>query len=62
MSSKSSDSGKDSPAPVPPAHAAGRRVLDVQELLGGQREVVLRHRSEEYRLRLTRNSKLILTK
>lgn len=36
--------------------------LDVKELFHGFREVRLRHGAEEYRLRLTKNDKLILTK
>ena len=32
------------------------------ELLGSSRELILVHRDAEYRLRLTRNDKLILTK
>ncbi len=38
------------------------RRIDVQEVLEGAREVVLLHQNEEYRLRLTSNGKLILTK
>lgn len=41
---------------------AGRSELDSERLLGGQREVVIRHGNELYRLRHTRNDKLILTK
>lgn len=37
-------------------------VLDVESLLAGAKEVRLRLRDEEYRLRLTKNNKLILTK
>jgi hemin uptake protein HemP len=36
--------------------------IPVAELLGGGREAVLVHDSTEYRLRLTSNGKLILTK
>jgi hemin uptake protein HemP len=36
--------------------------IEVKQLLGGAREVVLLHAAEEYRLRLTSNGKLILTK
>ena len=45
----------------PPLHAPVRRI-EVKELLGGAREAVLLHAREEYRLRLTSNGKLILTK
>jgi hemin uptake protein HemP len=37
-------------------------VLNVEELLNGSREVRLMHCSEEYRLMITKNNKLILTK
>ena len=36
--------------------------IPVTELLGGGREAVLLHDGTEYRLRLTSNGKLILTK
>ena len=38
------------------------RRIPVGELLGGGREAVLVHDGAEYRLRLTSNGKLILTK
>lgn len=41
--------------------AKPRRVR-VEDLLGGGRELIIEHRNEEYRLRMTSNSKLILTK
>ena len=37
-------------------------VLDVRDLLGGGREVIILHAGERYRLRVTANDKLILTK
>ena len=37
-------------------------VFDVRELLGGGREVIIIHAGERYRLRVTANDKLILTK
>lgn len=36
--------------------------LDSARLLRGQREILIRHGNETYRLRHTRNDKLILTK
>ena len=36
--------------------------LDIRDLFKGAREVRLRHRNAEYRLRLTKSDKLILTK
>jgi hemin uptake protein HemP len=38
------------------------RRIDVLDLLAGAREAVILHCHEEYRLRLTSNGKLILTK
>jgi hemin uptake protein HemP len=47
--------------PAKPPRTPVRRI-EVTELLGGAREAVLLHAREEYRLRLTSNGKLILTK
>ena len=38
------------------------RRLKVSELLAGEREAVLEHDGQDYRLRITANGKLILTK
>lgn len=38
------------------------RRIDISDLLAGGREAVLLHDGSEYRLRLTSNGKLILTK
>ena len=43
------------------APAKPRRVR-IEDLLCGGRELIIEHRNEEYRLRMTSNSKLILTK
>ena len=56
--------------PAPPADTGtqaratrgGQCVLDSDRLLQGEREVLIRHGGECYRLRHTRNDKLILTK
>ena len=55
------------PAPsgaINPSHANHDHAveLDSRRLLQGQREIVIRHGGECYRLRHTRNDKLILTK
>ena len=39
-----------------------RRRIKVSELLQGEREVILEHDNQDYRLRITANGKLILTK
>ena len=50
----------------PPCNAPARQpatgVFDSSMLLHGQREILIRHGDELYRLRHTRNDKLILTK
>lgn len=51
------DSSQASTAGTPPP-----RVVRSSELFGEQREIVIRHRDEDYRLRLTSSNKLILTK
>lgn len=38
------------------------REIDVRELIGEMKEVILLHAGERYRLRITANDKLILTK
>jgi len=45
-------------APEPPAP----RTLTTVELFSGRREIVIVHGDAEYRLRITRANKLILTK
>jgi hemin uptake protein HemP len=46
----------------PTAMPFGNSLVDSDELLRGGREVLIRHGGEVYRLRHTRNDKLILTK
>ena len=38
------------------------RALEASQILAGSREVIILHRGERYRLRLTQHDKLILTK
>ncbi len=38
------------------------KTLDAEDLFAGSRELRVIYKSEEYRLRITRNDKLILTK
>lgn len=45
-----------------PAHADRKLRLESTSLFQGGREVVIIHEEQEYRLRITRNGKLILTK
>jgi hemin uptake protein HemP len=51
---------KESPLLAPPG--GERKVLRSEEIFGESREVVIRHREQEYRLQVTRNGKLILIK
>lgn len=52
----------DNSSPEGVGQPAEARVLRSDDLLGGRREVMIEHGSEIYRLRLTRNGKLILQK
>lgn len=49
-------------APAERREAAEPRVVTSEALLQGSREVIIRHGSDDYRLRLTRVGKLILNK
>ncbi|MBI3140591.1 MAG: hemin uptake protein HemP [Rhodocyclales bacterium] len=54
---------KPEPLPTPSARPATPAApIPSAELLRGRREAVIAHRDELYRLRETRNGKLILTK
>lgn len=51
------------PGDTPATTTTGpRRVITSQDLLHGEQEVLIDHEGEQYRLRLTRNGKLILQK
>jgi len=50
------------PSRQPEVKSAPAKEIDVTTLIGSGREVVLLHRGERYRLRITANGKLILTK
>ena len=52
----------DKPQNSPRRSAPTVRRIDISDLLAGGREAVLLHDGSEYRLRLTSNGKLILTK
>jgi len=39
-----------------------KRFINSAELFGDKQEVIIKHAGEEYRLRITSNNKLILTK
>ena len=49
-------------APVPVAGTNAHSRVESSTLLRGSRELLIAHAGQEYRLRLTRNDKLILTK
>jgi hemin uptake protein HemP len=44
------------------ADNAAPRIVSSESLLAGQRELLIQHGSEQYRLRLTASNKLILVK
>lgn len=48
--------------PKAPEHTPASRRISSRELLRGAHELVIDHRGQEYRLRLTKNDKLILNK
>lgn len=48
--------------PTAPQPIQRPRRLKVSELLAGEREAILEHSGQDYRLRITANGKLILTK
>lgn len=50
------------PVALPRESAVAPAAIRSDELLHGQREILIIHEQEVYRLRLTRNGKLILTK
>jgi hemin uptake protein HemP len=52
----------DPPMPDGKPSAGRPRRLKVSELLAGEREAILEHDGQDYRLRITANGKLILTK
>lgn len=66
MLSRSAESSGDEPAGQPAPVAAGQArppaALDSAALLAGGSEVMIRHGAETYRLRVTRQNRLILTK
>ncbi|MFK7885426.1 MAG: hemin uptake protein HemP [Gammaproteobacteria bacterium] len=48
--------------PAPPVNKSDQQALNADELFAQRKEVAVHYRGEVYRLRLTRNDKLILTK
>jgi hemin uptake protein HemP len=53
---------QESPSSPPDVAGFRRKVVRTRDLLGGSVEIILLHGEKEYRLRATRNGKLILTK
>lgn len=49
-------------AVTPPSVLAPERIITALEILGAEREIILLHAGQRYRLRLTSNDRLILTK
>lgn len=58
----SADAYSRSIVPTPRAAIAAQRQFDSRALFGGAQEIRIEHYGQEYRLRQTRNGKLILTK
>jgi len=55
-----SNTRNDNKGPVNPPPSRPR--IDSRQLFAAQNEIVIEHQGEEYRLRITSNGKLILTK
>jgi hemin uptake protein HemP len=55
-------SGAPGPWHKPPEAPELKRRVTSPELFAGAREVIIEHHGEEYRLRITKQGKLILTK
>jgi len=55
-------SSKESREPAERSSAPEHPIVQSRELFGAEREVVIVHREQAYRLRITRTDKLILTK
>ncbi|MCP3392565.1 hemin uptake protein HemP [Bradyrhizobium sp. CCGB12] len=68
MSATSGDSGGDAARPAGSPSAATRPLIlrgnriDSRELFAAEREIIIAHGEDSYRLRLTSQNKLILTK
>jgi hemin uptake protein HemP len=62
MNPDDADSTKLPPGPSETQEPRATPEYDSADLLRGEREVRIRHADEVYRLRLTRNNKLILQK
>jgi hemin uptake protein HemP len=59
----SSSSDRDQLTPLgPPPSGEAISVIASETLFAGRNEIRVRHRGQEYRLRITRQGKLILTK
>jgi hemin uptake protein HemP len=58
----SDDAERPENRPTPSTPQEPPRILDSQEILKGQREVFIIHNGEQYRLRVTSNGRLYLTK
>jgi len=57
------DNSSTSPSPAPaPAAPADLPVVPFESIASGHREIVIEYRGQQYRLRATRNGKLILNK
>jgi hemin uptake protein HemP len=60
MTAKGPDRAQSNAAGAPRGEAPIR--IELAELLGGRREAIIVHNGADYRLRVTANGKLILTK
>lgn len=62
MQSNEKDQPADATRPSQPLQTQTPPAIDVRTLVGAGREAVILHKGDRYRLRITANDKLILTK
>lgn len=62
MQAQSKPGSADLPSQAAPEPAPIKAGIPTQQLFQGHQEIVIDHKGESYRLRITKNDKLILTK
>jgi hemin uptake protein HemP len=58
----SASSSRDGPSPPASGRLPPPGRINIDAILRGRQEIIIEHRDEEYRLRITSNGKLLLTK
>jgi hemin uptake protein HemP len=58
----SASGSRDGPSPPAGGRLPSPGRINIDAILRGRQEIIIEHRDEEYRLRITSNGKLLLTK